>query len=244
MRPRNGKRVGLEYLAIGYDTSAGRVPGALSVLTEEARRSIVDGVTPKLVEAIDQPPPARPADGSPSPPDPSVPYKDAAFAFLSHEPPLVTDDKAKAELGAALTQWVQADFETRIDNSSQQFGVEQIMRFLGAPSVRALPATITESSTKVDRACSLIADIGDDDTKRRAGEALVAMAKKIDAPDWIEKQRALVNDANAKSEDERHPAAGERPAPELPGAGARARLHVDEAPRRPPRHRVLPGLRA
>jgi hypothetical protein len=199
MRPRNGKRVGLEYLAIGYDTPAGRVPGALSVLTEEARRSIVDGITPKLVEAIDQPPPARATDTSPSPPDASVPYKDAAFALLSHEPPLATDDKAKAELGAALTQWVQADFETRIDNSSQQFGVEQVMRFLGAPSVRALPATITESSTKVDRACSLIADIGDDDTKRRAGEALVSMAKKIDTPDWIEKQRALVNDANAKS---------------------------------------------
>jgi hypothetical protein len=199
MRPRNGKRVGLEYLAIGYDTPAGRVPGALSVLTEEARRSIVDGITPKLVDAIDQPPPVRPADGAPSPPDPSVPYKDAAFALLSHEPPLATDDKAKAELGAALTQWVQADFETRIDNSSQQFGVEQVMRFLGSPSVRALPVTITETSTKVDRACSLIADIGDDDTKRRAGEALVAMARKIDAPDWIEKQRALVNDANAKS---------------------------------------------
>ena len=60
MRPRNGKRVGLEYLAIGYDTTAGRVPGALSVLTEEARRSIVDGITPKLVDAIDQPPPVRP----------------------------------------------------------------------------------------------------------------------------------------------------------------------------------------
>src|SRR5438270_10520630 len=35
MRPRNGKRVGLEYLAVGYDTPQGRVPGALSVLSEE-----------------------------------------------------------------------------------------------------------------------------------------------------------------------------------------------------------------
>ncbi len=199
MRPRNGKRVGLEYLAIGYDTSAGRVPGALSVLTEEARRTIVDGITPKLVEVISQPPPAKPADGSATPPDPSVPYKDAAFALISHEPPLATDDKAKADLGAALTQWGQADFETRIDNTSQQFGVEQVMRFLGAPSVKSLPATINEASTKVDRACSLIADIGDDDTKRRAGEALVAMAKRTDTPDWIEKQRTLVNDANAKA---------------------------------------------
>jgi hypothetical protein len=199
MRPRNGKRIGLEYLAIGYDTPQGKVPGALSVLSEEARRSIVDGITPKLVEAMRQPPPGRPADGSPSPPDPSVPFKDAAFAIVSHEPPLASDERTKADLNAALTQWVQTDFETRIDNSSQQFGVEQIMRFLGAPTVKALPASINEASTKIDRACSLIADIGDEDAKKRAAEALVAMAKKIDTTDWIEKQRALVNEANAKA---------------------------------------------
>jgi hypothetical protein len=199
MRPRNGKRVGLEYLAIGYDTPQGKVPGALSVLSEEARRSIVDGITPKLVEAMREPPPPKPADGSPSLPDPSVPFKDAAFAIVSHEPPLASDEKTKADLNAALTQWVQTDFETRIDNGSQQFGVEQIMRFLGAPSVKTLPAVVNESSTKIDRACSLIADIGDDDTKKRAGDALVAMAKKIDTTEWIEKQRALVNEANAKA---------------------------------------------
>src|SRR5579863_8946491 len=50
MRPRNGKRIGLEFLALGYDTSLGRVQGALGVLTEEARRTVVDGITPKLVE--------------------------------------------------------------------------------------------------------------------------------------------------------------------------------------------------
>src|ERR1035438_7249103 len=113
---------------------------------------------------MSQPPPAKPAEGSPTPPDPSVPYKDAAFALLSHEPPLAADEKAKADVGAALTQWVQTDFETRIDYGSQQFGVEQIMRFLGAPSVKSLPGVIGETSTKVDRACALVADIGDDDT--------------------------------------------------------------------------------
>jgi hypothetical protein len=199
MRPRNGKRVGLEYLAMGYDTPQGRVAGALSVLPDDARRTIVDGITPKLVDAIRQPPPPRPADGSAVPSDPSIPYKDAAFALVSHEPPLSTDEKTKSDLNGALTQWVQTDFETRIDNTSQQFGVEQIMRFLGASTVKALPATINESSTKIDRACSLIADIGDDDTKRRASEALVAMARKIDTREWVERQRVLVNEANAKA---------------------------------------------
>jgi hypothetical protein len=198
MRPRNGKRIGLEYLALGYDTPQGRVQGGLSVLTEDARIHIVDDIAPKLEEQIQQPPPARPAEGAPAQPDPSIPYKDAAFALLSHEPPLVADDKTKADLTAALAQWVQSDFEDRVDNSSQQFGVEQIMRFLGAPSVRSLPSTVNLDSTKVDKACQLIADIGDDDTKKRASDALVSLARQIDAAAWVDKQRALVNEANAK----------------------------------------------
>jgi hypothetical protein len=196
MRPRNGKRVGLEYLAMGFDTSLGRVQGALGVLTEEARRTIVDGITPKLVEAIVQPPPPKPAEGAVIAPDPSVPYKDAAFALLSHEPPLATDDKAKAELTSALAQWVQSDFETRIDNGSQQFGIEQIMRFIGSSSVKSLPTCITETSTKVDRACALVADIGDEETKKRAAEAVVVLGKRIDSPEWLDKQRAAVLEAN------------------------------------------------
>ncbi|MGH7297101.1 MAG: hypothetical protein ACRELB_19340 [Polyangiaceae bacterium] len=198
MRPRNGKRVGLEYLSLGYDTPAGRVQGALSVLSDDARKHIVDDIAPKLVEMMQQPPPPKPADGTLAP-DPSVPYKDAAFSLLSHEPPLVTDDKAKADLIAALTTWVQADFEARVDNSSQQFGVEQIMRFLGAPSVKTLPGTITEASTKNDKASQLVADIGDEDTKKRASEALVTLAKLIYSPGWMDKQRALVNEANQKT---------------------------------------------
>lgn len=199
VRPRNGKRVGLEELVVGYDTPQGRVSGALAVVSEDARRRIVDDIAPQLVAAMQQPPPAPPAEGGGVvPPDPSIPYKDAAFALLAHEPPLVSDETTKAALVAALTQWVQTDFEARIDNSFQQFGVEQIMRFLGAPSVKSLPRAIGESSNKVDRACALVADIGDEETKKRASEALVALGKLIDSPQWLDKQRALVVEANQK----------------------------------------------
>ncbi len=199
MRPRNGKRIGLEYAILGYDTPTGKVPGALAVLGEDARRRIVDGMAPKLIEQMQQPPPPKPAEGQVIPPDPSIPYKDAAFALVSHEPPLASNEATKASLIAALTQWVQTDFENRIDNSAQQFGVEQIMRFIGAPSVKTLPSSINETSSKVDRACSLVADIGDDDTKRRASDALVTVGKHIASTDWMEKQRALVVEANTKA---------------------------------------------
>lgn len=199
VRPRNGKRVGLEELVIGYDTPQGRVSGALAVVSEEARRRIVDDIAPQLVAAMQQPPPAAATEnGGVVLADPSIPYKDAAFSLLAHEPPLVSDETTKAALVAALVQWVQTDFEARIDNSSQQFGVEQIMRFLGAPSVKSLPGSISESSNKVDRACALIADIGDEETKKRASEALVALGKRIDSSQWLDKQRALVVEANQK----------------------------------------------
>ena len=70
------------------------------------------------------------------------------------------------------------------------------MRFLGAPSVKDLPKFINETSPKVDRACALIADIGSDETKLRASQALVNLAHRIDSPEWIAKQRALVVEAN------------------------------------------------
>jgi len=197
MSPRNGKRVGLEFLITGFDTPVGRVQGALSVLGEDARRHIVSAIAPTVTEAMAVTPP-KVAEGVAARPDPSIPYKDAAFGLLSHEPPLAGDEKTKSDLVVALTQWVQADFETRIDNGAQQFGVEQIMRFIGAPSVKQLPSVITEGSTKIDRACSLIADIGDEETKRRASEALVALGRTIDSTEWVNKQRALVLEANEK----------------------------------------------
>jgi hypothetical protein len=199
MRPRNGKRIGLEYAILGYDTPEGKGPGAIAVLGDDARRRIVDGIAPKLVEQMGQPPPPPPTEGAVVQPDPSIPYKDGAFALLSHEPPLASNEATKASLIAALSQWVQTDFEDRIDNSNQQFGVEQIMRFIGATSVKTLPSSINETSTKVDRACALVADIGDDDTKRRASDALVTVGKHIASTDWVEKQRALVVEANQKA---------------------------------------------
>ena len=84
MRPRSGKRVGLEYLVLGYDTNSSKVQGALSMLNEEARRHIVDDVSLKpggLKDMMDQPPPPPPAEGQPIPPDPSIPFKDAAVSY-------------------------------------------------------------------------------------------------------------------------------------------------------------------
>jgi hypothetical protein len=187
MRPRAGRRIGIELLT-----------NSLADLSVEARRKIVDGMTPELVKQMQKPAPVRSADGT-VPPDPSVPYKDTAFALLSHEPPLVSDDGDKAQLISALTQWAQTDFELRLENPAQQYGIEQMMRFLGAPSVRGLPALITETSTKIDRIAGLVADLGEPDTKQKASEAMVTLARRIDSQEWINKQTPLVEDADKRA---------------------------------------------
>jgi hypothetical protein len=187
MRPRNGRRIGIELMT-----------DALSAIPSDARQKIVDGMVPELAKQIEAPPPVKGAPGAPLPEDHSIPFKDAAFALLQHDPPLVSNDDTKARLGAALTQWCQADFETRLENPSQQFGIEQIMRFLGPNAVRGLPALITEQSNKVDRIVGLIADLGDDSTKLKGSDNLVALGRAIDSKAWIDKQTIFVKDSDDK----------------------------------------------
>jgi hypothetical protein len=200
MKARGGHRVGLDTLIAGFKTSEGAREGGLQQLAPDARAKIIQAITPLLVEQMKQPLPARAPDGT-QPPEPSIPYKDAAFALLSSEATLVTDEAVKATLRAALLSWVQSNFEARIDNSAQQFGVEQVMRhpLFGAAAVKPLAQLIREDGAKNDRVVALISDLGDTETKKTAGEALVALAKRIDSPDWVQKQKTLVEAANAKA---------------------------------------------
>ena len=192
MRPRGGS------------ASGHRVPGRSSYKDEDgesrdgALASCSRGRAPadrrrhgaELIKEIQQPPPPRTAEGRRPARSRRIPFKDAAFAMLVHEPPLVTNEKTrKATSSAALTQWAQTDFEDRIENGSQQFGLEQMMRFLGAPSVKTLPSIINENSTQ-DRPHRR-----PHQRRRRrrheaqgAREALVALAKQIDSKDWLDEQ--------------------------------------------------------
>jgi hypothetical protein len=187
MKPRAGKRVGIDQLIT-----------ALGTLDEESLRNIVIGMTPELVKEIEAPPPLKKPDGTIEP-DATVPFKDAGFAMLSHEPPLVADEKSKTDLTSALIKWTQTDFEDRIENGAQAYGVEQMMRFFGAPAVKGLPALMTEQSSKVDRIASLISDLGDPETKQKASEQLRTLAETIDSPAWIDKEKPLVQEANKRS---------------------------------------------
>lgn len=199
MPPRGGVRQGISFLVDKYKDEEGETrEGALNQLPEDARRQIVDHLAPLLIKELDAPPPPRTPEGR-LPPDPTVPFKDAAFAMLVHEPPLVSNEQTRKELKDALTKWASVGFEDRIENGAQQFGLEQMMRYLGPESVKTLPSMINENASRIDRIAGLVNDVGDEPTKLKASEALVALANKYNSKEWLEAQTKVVKESNARN---------------------------------------------
>jgi hypothetical protein len=188
MKPRNGRRVGIN-----------RLVESLGLLAPDERKKIVDGMLPQLIAEINKPPPVAPP-GQPVPPDPSYAYKDAALAILTYDRAvLVSDDASRKQLTDALIEWSQHDFEHRLDNTSQMFGMEQMMRAIGAPAVKALPNLITADSAKYDRIASIVAELGDQPTKEATANKLVDLAKYTGSQTWLDKIKPGVEEANRAS---------------------------------------------
>jgi hypothetical protein len=199
MPPRGGVRQGIHFLVDKYKDEDGEDrEGALVQLTEEMRGQIVDRMAPLIVEELKPPPPARTPEGR-LPPDLTIPYKDAAFAMLIHEPPLVGSDKTKGDIKAALMKWAQTGFEDRVENGSQQYGLEQMMRTLGPESVKVLPGIVNENTSRIDRIAALVKDIGDEPTKLELSKAYVVLAEKYNSKEWLDAQTRIVKEHNAKN---------------------------------------------
>ncbi|HQP35103.1 MAG TPA: hypothetical protein PLI95_07990 [Polyangiaceae bacterium] len=185
MKPRGGRRIGIQ-----------RMVDAMVTLSPEARRAMVAGMVPTLVEEMGKPPPVAAAGGQ-IPPDQSLPFKDAAFALLSNDKAaLVADDEQKQKLSTALISWIVADFEHRYDNASQMYGVEQVVRFLGAPAARPLPKLIVTDSRKISDLAKLVAENGDQPAKEEASTRLVEVAKATADQAWIDKLKPVLEEAN------------------------------------------------
>lgn len=188
MKPRAGRRIGIGILT---DT--------LGLVTPEARQAIVAQLVPEIVAELKKPPPVGQA-GQASPPDESFPYKDAAYAMMSaKEPPLITDEALKASLKSTLIDWAMADFEHRLDNRTQMYGMEQLLRLLGSDSVVGLPKLMTKDATHLDQMATIVSELGDAKTKEAAGAALVAVAKYVESDDWTKVKKPQLQAANAAS---------------------------------------------
>jgi hypothetical protein len=199
MPARGGVRQGIKFLVEKYKDEDGvERDGALMQLGEETRRQLVDRLVPLLIEQLRAAPPARTPEGR-LPPDATVPFKDAGFAMLVHEPPLVSNENTKGELKAALMRWAQTGFEDRVENGAQQYGLEQMMRTLGSESVKILPSLVNENTARIDRIASLVKDIGDDATKLEMSKALASLADRYQSKEWIDAQTKIVKEYNGKN---------------------------------------------
>jgi hypothetical protein len=194
MKPRGGRRIGIQ----GTDDQEGLVD-ALAQMSPAARSALISKLMPKLQDEMAKPPPLTPP-GQPAPADPSVPYKDAAFAILTHDDgALVPDEALKKSVRVSLAQWCTTNFSDRMDDSSQLYGVEQMLRELKADGVRAIPDMMLPAAGKIDRMSDLVAELGDPDTKLRASQRLVAVAKDVSTDNWIAQKRPGVEAANKAS---------------------------------------------
>jgi hypothetical protein len=190
MKARGGQHVGLQ----GGDEDD--QPGMLATLQEldpATRERVIAALVPRLLTGMQQMPTVEGKEYR----DLSVPYKDAAFALLAEvKENVISDPKIRAELRAAIATWTLTAFEKRLDDPSQAYGSEQVIRYLGAEGVRGLPDLMTTDSSKLARMASLVAELGDNATKSRAALRLVGIAKEISSVQWRDQKAALVRKAN------------------------------------------------
>ena len=187
MKPRGGRRIGIQ----GTDEQEGLVD-SLAQMPPAQRTALIGKLVPKLQAEMAKPAPVQ-AVGQPAQADLSVPYKDAAFAILTHDDgALLPDESLKKSVRDSLASWCSTDFADRLDDSSQLFGVEQVLRELKTDGVRTLPDQMLPGANKLDRMSDLIAELGDPETKLRAGQKLVDVAKSVNSDAWVTQKRPAV----------------------------------------------------
>ena len=229
MKPRSGRRIGVS-----------RLIDCLAQLSPEERKKLIDGMLPQIVSHMKAPPARGARRASPRRPTRRYAYKDAAMAMLTYDKAvLVSDEASRKQLTDALIEWSQHDFEHRLDNTTQMFGMEQMMRTIGAPAVKGLPALISENS-KYDRIASLVAELGDQPTKEAAAAKLVELAKQTGSQAWIDKTKPVGRRSQPRLEDHAHPRAAAKAARPIPGGGADQDLRLHQEGRDAPGARLLP----
>jgi hypothetical protein len=189
MKPRSGRRVGIEDLVAG-----------LGDLPAPSRNKIVTGLVPLLEREISKPPPPEPPPGAAREVDSTFAYKDAAFALLTNQgEELIASKLDRQRLKDALENWVMADFSARMDDSSQGYGMGQVLAELGAGGVRRLPQLIAPEAKKIGSISQLISDLGDEQTKLQASQKLVEVAREVDSAAWLARKGPLLKGANEAS---------------------------------------------
>ncbi len=187
MPPRMGRRIGIKMTM-----------DALASLPPQERATVVAALVPRLIEKMDQPV-QRDEAGNPIL-DPTFPYKDAAFALLTSDKRLVTAPKLRTAIEEGLTAWAMNDFSVRLQARSQQYGIQQVLRALGPKSVEALPDKIEPGARSIATIAALVAELGTEETRAKAGAKLTAVANEVASQKWLDEKAPQVKEANKIAE--------------------------------------------
>jgi hypothetical protein len=155
MKPLKGQRVGIERLikgALVCDASwldkKKDEPCSKTSLAPEARGKLLEELVPRIVVELKKAPPQPAQNGQPSP-DPSYKYKDAAYMLLTYEKtPLLAEPALKQQLLDALRDWAMVDFTRKLNDQTQMFGMEQLLRLIGPTSVEKLPTIMDRNALR------------------------------------------------------------------------------------------------
>ena len=177
----------------------------LARLPQAQHDTILAALVPELVKELTKDPPIA-QDDKHAPPDPSFPFKDAAYAILVYGTPqdkekhegrmLLPDETLRAQLMEALVSWASADFENRLENRSQKYGMDALLEMVGPAGVASLPKLMTRDARFLDREAGFVAKWGTPETKEAASQALVAIAKFIISDEWKTMMKPRVEEAN------------------------------------------------
>jgi hypothetical protein len=187
MKPRKGQQIGISRL----------VEETLAELPPEARAAILGDMVPLIIEQLQQAPPA--AQGK-KVADPSFKFKDAAFLMLTYaKTQIISDTGLKKQLETALTKWAMEDFERKLAERAQAYGMEQLLRHIGPSAVVGLPAKMSKQSRSLAKVAALIAKIGGKDTKEHAGKKLVEIVSYTASEKWRDSKAPELKEANRKA---------------------------------------------
>jgi len=204
MKPVKGQRVGIERLVKGalvcdpgWLEKKKEEPCARATLSPEVRAKVVEGLIPRMIEELKKAPPQPAQNGAPAA-DPSYKYKDAAYMLLTYDKtPIVADPAQKQALLDALRDWAMIDFNRKLNDQSQMFGMEQLLRLIGPTSVERLPTLMDRNSVReLTKMADLIDKLADTKTREEASKRLVGVIQYLAADQWRKDREPEVKAAN------------------------------------------------
>ena len=141
-----------------------------------ASETIVGGMIPRLEALLAQEP-----DAANTVPDPvQVRVKDAAYMVIPYAP-----EDTKEQLIRAVVGWYSADFEGR--SLAGDYSAEQVTRALGPEAAGMLVDALHEKMPPqaMIKIAEIIGEDGDEETRMRAGERLIAIEKEMEKSTFV-----------------------------------------------------------